>query len=334
VGASCGDPSLRGVTEVLYGLGAAERARVVALRGQGCFFWLDVSLSETSRDDLVNALGIPARALPALTGSGDASAFRTCHADGESVVFAFRCYVESERLADEAAYRLRPLEAHVLVTGDYLLTLHEERVSLPAVLAPDLPEERSQGYVVYSVLDAMLATTSDALEEVELRLDALGAAGSEGSGGRVLRPRLREVGPRLATMRRRVSAEQAVLARVGVEIAALPGFDTHDEPYFDRLYEQVNRLLASIDAAANAMGMLLDLQLNERSYVVSVLATIFLPLAFITGFFGMNFGWMTDHIDTKIAFWLLGFICPLVTAVLCWRLGVRLVGDDRRQKRR
>jgi hypothetical protein len=31
---------------------------------------------------------------------------------------------------------------------------------------------------------------------------------------------------------------------------------------------QLDRLLASIDAAANAKGMLLDLQLNERAYVV------------------------------------------------------------------
>jgi magnesium transporter len=333
VGASCDDPSLRGVTEMLYGLGAAVRARVAALRGQGSFFWLDVSLSETSRDDLVDALAIPERALRALPGSGDATASRTFYADGESVVFALRCYVESETVADEAAYRLRPLEAHVLVTGEYLLTLHEERVSLPAALAPDLPEERSQGYVVYSVLDAMLATTSDALEEVELGLDAVGVAWAEGGGGRVVRAQLREVGPRIATMRRRVSAEQAVLARTGVEIAALRGFDTRDQSYFDRLYGQANRLLTSIDAAADATGMLLDLQLNQRSYLVSVLATIFLPLTFITGFFGMNFGWMTDHIHTPIAFWLLGFIVPLVTAVLCWRLGVRLMSGDFRQRR-
>ena len=83
-----------------------------------------------------------------------------------------------------------------------------------------------------------------------------------------------------------------------MEIGALRGFDADEEPYFDRLDEQVDRLLASIDAAANAMGMLLDLQLNERAYVVSVVATIFVPLTFITGFFGMNFGWMVDQIDT------------------------------------
>jgi hypothetical protein len=43
-------------------------------------------------------------------------------------------------------------------------------------------------------------------------------------------------------------------------------------------------LLGSIDAAANAMGMLIDMQLNERPYVVSIAATIFVPFTFITGF--------------------------------------------------
>jgi Mg2+ and Co2+ transporter CorA len=37
-----------------------------------------------------------------------------------------------------------------------------------------------------------------------------------------------------------------------------------------------------------------------------VVATIFLPLTLIVGFFGMNFGWMVDRIDSAPAFWLLG----------------------------
>jgi magnesium transporter len=317
------------VTEILSGLGVAERERVAALRAEGRFFWLDVSLGVTSREDLVEALGIPEGALRALSSSGDTSTSRTVHTDRASLVFALRCYVESERPAEEPAYRLRPVEVQVLVTGDYLLTLHEERISLPAVLAPELPEERSKPYVVYAVLEAMLATTSAALSEIERGLDAIGIAWAEGGGGRVpLRATLRETGPKLATMRRRVGAEQAAFARIGVEIGALRGFDTHDD-YYDRLYEQVNRLLASIDAALNAIAMLLDLQLNERAYVVSVVATIFVPLTLLTGFFGMNFGWMVDQIDTPIAFWLLGFIGPIAVALLCWRLLVRrfLIGD-------
>jgi Mg2+ and Co2+ transporter CorA len=82
-------------------------------------------------------------------------------------------------------------------------------------------------------------------------------------------------------------------------------------------------LVVSIDATANYLGMLLDLQLNERAYVVSVLAAIFVPLTFITGFFGMNFGWMVDQIDSAIAFWLLAFIVPIATGVLAWYLVVR-----------
>jgi magnesium transporter len=119
---------------------------------------------------------------------------------------------------------------------------------------------------------------------------------------------------------------------LGVEIAALPGFASADEAYFDRLDEQVNRLVGSVDAAANAVGMLLDLQLNERAYLVSVVATIFVPLTFITGFFGMNFGWMVRHIDTPAAFWIVGFVIPVLTAFLSWRFLVRrfLIGDDGR----
>jgi magnesium transporter len=316
------------VADVIHGLGAAERERVAALRAQRRFFWLDVSLSETTRDDLVEALGISERAVRPLPTSTQGRASRTFHADAESIEFALRCYVESES-DDETAYRLQPLEVRVLVTGDYLLTLHEERLSLPAALAPDLPAGRSKRYVVYAVLDAMLASTFDALEEVELRLDALAATWTDRDGATVPRATLRSAGARLAAMRRSVRTEQPVVERVGVEIEALSGFDADGEPYFDRLDGQVNRLLGAIDAAANGLGMLLDLQLNERAYVVSVVATIFVPLTFVTGFFGMNFGWLVDQIDSPIAFWLLGFGVPIAAGALSWHLWVRrfVIGD-------
>ena len=311
------------MTEVLYGLDTAERERVAALRAEGRFFWLDVSLSETSRKDVVDALGIQERALAALRGTRDRYPSRAFHADGESVVFGLRCYVELSPEEGQAEDRLRPMQVQFLVTSDYLLTLHDERAPLPAVLALDLPPGRSKQYVVYSVLDAMLATTSDALDEIELKLDTLVAAVTEGAGKAVPRATLRQAAAGLATMRRWAGNEQAILERVGVETEALRDFGTPEEPYFDRLEDQVNRLLASIDAAANALGTVLELQLNERAYVVSVVATIFVPLTFITGFFGMNFGWMVDQVDSPVAFWLLGFIVPFATAALSWRFLVR-----------
>jgi magnesium transporter len=318
------------MTEVLHGADSAARERAAAMRAQGRFFWLDVSLSETRLDDLAEALAIPDAALDALQASRGGPTARTFHADVDSVVFGLRCYVEAKAPAGKAEYRLRPLEIQVVVTADYLLTLHEERLSPPAALEVDLPDGRGNRYVVYSVLEALIASTFDALEEVELRLDAMAVTSSGETGERLSRATLREVAGRLAPMRRWGTAEQTVLERLDVEIGALRGFDAAREPSFDRLDDQVDRLLASIDAAANGLGMLLDLELNERAYVVSVVATIFVPLTFITGFFGMNFGWMVDGIDSPIAFWVLGLVIPVATAALAWRflLGRFLIDAD------
>ncbi len=160
------------------------------MRAQGRFFWLDVSLSETSREELVDALEVPERALRGPS---------RVHADEESVDFVLQCYVAIERPAETSAYRLRPIQVEVVVTSDYLLTLHDERVSLPAVLPVDLPRGRSKGYVVYSVLDAMLVSASDALEEVEDSLDSLSASLAGVGAGSVPRERLQAPVARLAT---------------------------------------------------------------------------------------------------------------------------------------
>jgi magnesium transporter len=310
------------VGEILYGIDARTRERVAALRAQGQFFWLDVSLAETSRDDVIALLDSSPDALQALPRSSEVGASRAVFADGASIAFALPCYVARTKQTGQAGSRLRSLQVHVVVTADHLVTLHEERVSLPAALLDRAPGGGGR-HLVHAVLDAMLASAFDALDEVDLTLDALAATWTGGDDTLVPKATLQATAARLATMRRSVTAEEAVLARVTVEVGALRGFDGSDGPSFERLGEHVNRLLASIDAAANGMGMLLDLQLNQRAYLVSVVATIFVPLTFLTGFFGMNFGWMVDHTRSPSAFWLLGVAVPVITGLLIWRLLMR-----------
>ncbi len=76
-------------------------------------------------------------------------------------------------------------------------------------------------------------------------------------------------------------------------------------------------MLDAIDATGDGMASVIDLRLNEMSYWLTVVATIFLPLTFVTGFFGMNFE-MIGLIDTQLAFWLLGVGTSMAAALVAW----------------
>ena len=81
----------------------------------------------------------------------------------------------------------------------------------------------------------------------------------------------------------------------------------------------------AINSTSDTMATLVDLRLNETSYWLTVVATIFLPLTFVTGFFGMNFSWMTGQIDTGLAFLLLGVGACVASAPAVWRFLVRVL---------
>ena len=312
------------MTEIVDGLDGDAQDRIGELRKRGSFFWIDVPLSETSPQELREVLAIPEPALDALLGFGEARpSTRKLYADGKQVVFPFSAYLESTQLAEGAPYRLSPVEVRVLVCGDYVLTLHEERLSLPDLLAPYTRERRSEQYVVYAVLDAMLVSAFDALNEVELTLDDLAVMSTDLRAGRVRMATLRAMSSRLSRMRRRAGPQRGLFERIGVEIKQVEGLEADQERYFDYIGEQISRLVDAIDASANALATLIDLRLNETSYWLTVVATIFLPLTFITGFFGMNFGWMVDQIDSQLAFWLLGIGTPVVGVVLILWVVVR-----------
>ena len=211
----------------------------------------------------------------------------------------------------------------VLVSGEYLLTIQEEPVALTKLLAPDIVEGRSEQYVVYSVLDAMVGTAFAALNELELMLDELMAGATDMRAGRVRMATVQSMISGLTRMRRRAGPQRGLFERIGMEIERLPGLQADEERYFDRLASESNRLLDAIDATGDGMASVIDLRLNEMSYRLTVVATIFLPLTFVTGFFGMNFEWMIGQVDTQLAFWLLGVGTSLAAALVAWRSVLR-----------
>jgi magnesium transporter len=49
---------------------------------------------------------------------------------------------------------------------------------------------------------------------------------------------------------------------------------------------------------------------------LTIIATIFLPLSFIVGFFGQNFAWLVNHIGGEATFTLLGIGTEVLAVVL------------------
>jgi len=63
-----------------------------------------------------------------------------------------------------------------------------------------------------------------------------------------------------------------------------------------------------------------------------VIATTFLPLTFITGYFGMNFGWMTEHIDSPWDFLVLGIGTLVASSIVLYAWFMRTGMIERRQR--
>lgn len=307
------------MSEIVEGLGGSERERIASLREQGRFFWIDLCGGDLSPAELDGALGIGASALrPLLEFERAGPPSRRFHADGQHVVFPFHCYLEGEHHDGDDTPRVGAIEVNVLVHGDFLLTAHRERVSLPEILPGYSEEGRSEQYIVYAVLDAMVATAFDALNNTELALEGIQILAGEAGNARVRMGTLRAISLRLTTMRRQLGPQRGIFERIGEEIGQVDGLESDSERYFERIYEQLNRMVDGIDAAADSMAKLMDLRLNETMYWLTVVATIFLPLTFLTGFFGMNFAWLVGRIDTEVAFLVLGIGGSAIATLLTW----------------
>ena len=66
--------------------------------------------------------------------------------------------------------------------------------------------------------------------------------------------------------------------------------------------EQLNSVFEANAALISARQNDISARQNEIVKQLTVVATVFLPLSFVVGFFGQNFGWMVAHIDSLSAF--------------------------------
>jgi magnesium transporter len=128
----------------------------------------------------------------------------------------------------------------------------------------------------------------------------------------------------LVGMRKAVTPQRDVFASLMGGVAELPGLREDDERYFRDVYDHLIRISDLIDSyrrdlLTGAMDVYLSTVSNRLNAVMkqlTVIATVFLPLTFITGFWGQNFAWMVRHVGSWPAFLIFGIGTQLGAVLL------------------
>jgi magnesium transporter len=229
---------------------------------------------------------------------------------------------------------LEPIEGHILVSGSYVVTIHRETYPELEGLRDHFSSRGVQGseeFIVYKILDVLadsffpgLSAIDDEIDEVE---DAIVTHADEAQLHRIF-----ELKRELIMLRRIATPQRDLLASTIDQITELPGFEADTRDYFRAVYDHMIRVSDLIDSYRDLLTGALDVYLstvsnrvNEVVKRLTVVATIFLPLTFITGFFGQNFGWLVRHVDTLGDFLIFGIgslvVCVALLLTVFWHAG-------------
>ncbi|HSB81844.1 MAG TPA: magnesium/cobalt transporter CorA [Candidatus Methylomirabilis sp.] len=229
-------------------------------------------------------------------------------------------------------------ELHIALKANCLLTTHgqpletvkrlfDRRAADPALL------QHGSGFLLYLLGDAVVDgyfPVLDALgDEIDHLEDAVIAAPARARMHRIF-----EVKRVLVQLRKIVSPQREVFNALSRRDSPYIGVNT--AVYFRDVHDHLVRAFEIIDSYRDLVANTLDAYLagisNRLGQVMkqlTVIATIFMPLSFLTGFFGMNF--------TAIPYdrpWLLGLllatILGLPVAMILFFLRRGWIADSRR----
>ncbi len=145
------------------------------------------------------------------------------------------------------------------------------------------------------------------VDSIDARLDDVEDV-DDPSRAAAVRASLSTLRRQTAAVRRFLAPQREVLDRLHRQPAAI--LASEDALALREEADRVTRLLEDLDLAREraivqqeeAIGWLAQEQ-NNRMYVLSVVAAIFLPLTFVTGLLGMNVGGIPG-LESRAAFWI------------------------------
>jgi magnesium transporter len=296
-------------------LTALDRPQVEDLRRRDEFFWLD--LKDPSDDDL-NALqeifGFHPLTIEDTREFGQRPKLESY---GEYVFVVFYgARAEGDRVG--------LTELHLFLSGSYVISIRRELCTeLEAVHATlEKAGARGEQFILYKVFDALTDSFFPVLSGMDEQIDTIENEIIEQPTDQQLQT-IFQLKRDLVAMRRVVTPQRDLFARAIDDITALPGLEPSAHDYFRDVYDHLIRISEQIDSYRDLLTSAMDVylstvsnRLNQVMKQLTIIATIFLPLSFVTGFFGQNFAWLVQHIDTLGAFLAYGVGGVVVALVL------------------
>ena len=198
----------------------------------------------------------------------------------------------------EAAEMLTTRELDVFVGDRYLVTHREQRIeALDRVWDACRREERPMGKgsvrLLYHLVDEVVTAHLPAVDALEEEMEFVEEAILSSPGPEAL-PQVLRIRRALMKLRRIVGPQREAMARLARDDLALIAAD--QRPYFRDVYDHLVRVHDIAeglrDMASGALETYLSVinnRMNEVMKTFTLITTLFMPISFLTGFFGMNF---------------------------------------------
>ncbi|MGA3214368.1 MAG: magnesium transporter CorA family protein [Acidimicrobiales bacterium] len=288
----------------------------------GAFFWLDLDLHDPGPDDDVTGLLTDTFHFhPVAVEAADQFGQRPRIDDYDDFV-----HVVSFGMAADGK---NMVEVHCFITLKFIVSLHQGDCPAFASVRARLGTHHSsdvsapQVAVFYLIMDSLVDSFFPILSNLDDSIDALEGAILKTPTEQQLGT-LFEMKRQIMAIRKVVTPQRDMISSLNSGMVTIPGMTDQGAAYFRSLYDHLIRISDMVDGYRDLIGGAMDTHLSmvsNRLNVVmkqlAIIATIFMPLGYLTGFFGQNFAWLTGHLQENLPLFIfLGLGSEVVAIVL------------------
>lgn len=301
----------------MHVLTKVEPDRIAELRARDEFFWIDLA---SPSDGEVERLGAALDLHPvALEDTREFGQRPKLDPYGTHLLLVFY----TARATGDEKWPGEPLEFHIYLSGSYMVTVRRDECTLVDDLQRRLAAEEvhEEEMIVYRLLDALTDAYYPVIEAVETSVDDLER--------QVLNQPHREQLARsyrlkqcVHQLHRLVAAQRDQFQAAREAILGLEGLTKGSRPYLrdigDHLFQVTGEFQRQLDDLASLTQTYFNANSDRLTRVATRLTiggTLFVLWTVVTGFFGQNFGWLVDNIDTRKDFLTFGLGALVVPTV-------------------